>query len=456
MPHFSPPLSRPGETQGDAETVTYAQLLERVCQLANYLHEKGVRPGDTVLVYLPMRLELPVAMLACARLGAIHSVVFGGFSAEAVSQRIVDCSPKVCITTTSVRRGAKPIGLKAVMDAALALAATSGVQPPTVLVAENEGAQPSAQAPFTPGRDEWWSDVVSGQPTSSPVAWMDAEDPLFMLYTSGSTGKPKGVVHTTGGYMVYTATTFKHAFDYRPGDVYWCTADCGWITGHSYLAYGPLLCGATQVVFEGVPTFPDAGRLWRIVDKHAVSLFYTAPTAIRSLERLGDQWLEGTSRASLRVLGSVGEPINAAAWEWYHAKVGLGKCPISDTWWQTETGGHMIMPLPGAVTQKPGAAALPFFGVQPCLLDPATGAELGGAAEGVLCVKAAWPGAARTLFGDAERFETTYYKPYKGYYFTSDGARRDEDGYYWITGAPGSLQTTGSLVLTPSQVAWTT
>ena len=452
-----------GNDEGAAETVTYSQLLARVCQLANYLTSQGVSKGDRVLVYLPMMLELPIAMLACARIGAMHSVVFGGFSAEAVAQRVVDCRPKIVITTGGVRRGAKPIPLKSVVDAALAHAAAEGVKVPTVLVAANGSAISNADTPWTGGRDVWWDEMVSEQPTEAPVAWVDAEEPLFMLYTSGSTGKPKGVVHTTGGYMVYAATTFKHAFDYRASDVYWCTADCGWITGHTYLTYGPLLQAASQVMFEGVPTFPDAGRLWRIVDKYAVSIFYTAPTLIRSLAQMGDSFLEGTSRASLRVLASVGEPINPAAWEWYHDKVGGGRCPIADTWWQTETGGHMIMPLPGAHTLKPGAATLPFFGIVPVLLEATTGVPVpaGEAGEGVLCIKSAWPGASRTLYEDHGRFEATYYAPYPGYYFTSDGASRDKDGYYWITGRVddvinvsghriGTAEVESALVLHPS------
>jgi len=424
-----------GNDPGVDETLTYAQLHARVCQLANYLASLGVGVGDCVLIYLPMRVELPVAMLACARLGAVHSVVFGGFSAEALHTRIGDSAPKVVITTTAVRRGNKPIALKSIVDAALQSAATDGSAVPTVLVADNPSAMAAQEAPWTPGRDVWWHSVVPQQPESCPCAWVDAEHPLFMLYTSGSTGKPKGVIHSTGGYMVFSATTFQYVFDYRPGDVYWCTADCGWITGHSYLTYGPLLCGATQVMFEGVPTYPDAGRMWQVVDKYSVSLFYTAPTAIRSLERLGDEFVTQHSRKSLRLLGSVGEPINPAAWSWYHSVVGDGRCPVVDTWWQTETGGHMITPLPGAHVLKPGAAGLPFFGVAPALLDGA-GAEVppGQVGEGVLCIKSAWPGAARTLFKDQPRFETTYYAPYPGYYYTSDGARRDEDGYYWITG----------------------
>jgi acetyl-CoA synthetase len=426
-----------GNDVGQEAVMTYAQLQVAVCKMANYLASVGVGKGDTVVIYLPMLLDLPVTMLACARLGAIHSVVFGGFSAEALSQRVGDCKPKVVVTTTAVKRGAKPIGLKSVVDAGLQLAQQqTGVTVPVVLVIDNPAAMPADEAPFTPGRDVWWHDVQGRQAGSAPVTWVDAEDPLFMLYTSGSTGKPKGVVHSTGGYMVYSATTFKYVFDYRPGDVYWCTADCGWITGHSYLAYGPLLCGATQVVFEGVPTWPDAGRCWAIVDKYKVTQFYTAPTAIRSLERLGDAFVTQHSRASLRVLGSVGEPINPGAWEWYFNVVGNGRCPISDTWWQTETGGHMITPLPGAHTLKPGAAGLPFFGVQPVLVDPQTGKPVpaGQPGEGVLCIAGSWPGAARTLYGDHERFATVYYAPYPGLYFTSDGARRDEDGYYWITG----------------------
>jgi acetyl-CoA synthetase len=424
-----------GNDVDDSASYTYAQLTALVCQIANYLSSLGVRKGDRVVIYLPMRVELPAAMLACARLGAVHSVVFGGFSSDALAQRIIDSAPKAVITVTAVKRGAKPISLKPIVDEALAAALAAGVSVPVCLVADNPGAMAAKDAPWTAGRDVWWHDVVPQQPTSAPVEWVDAEDPLFMLYTSGSTGKPKGVVHSSGGYMVYSATTFKHVFDYREGDVYWCTADCGWITGHSYLTYGPLLCGATQVMFEGVPTFPDAGRCWQIVDKYKVSLFYTAPTLVRSLERMGDAFVKQHSRASLRVLGSVGEPINPAAWDWYHYVVGDGRCPIVDTWWQTETGGHMITPLPGAHALKPGSAALPFFGVAPALLDDKGKlAPAGEPAEGVLCIAKPWPGAARTLYGDVGRFETTYYAPYPGYYFTSDGARRDADGYYWITG----------------------
>jgi len=423
-----------GNDLDDSASHTYAALLDQVCQLANYLASLGVGKGDRVVIYLPMRVELPVAMLACARLGAVHSVVFGGFSSDALAQRIIDSQPKAVITTTAVKRGAKPILLKPIVDEALAAALKAGVAVPVCLVAENPGAQPNADAKWTAGRDVWWADVVPQQKKSAPVTWVDAEDPLFMLYTSGSTGKPKGVVHTTGGYMVYSATTFKYVFDYREDDVFWCTADCGWITGHSYLTYGPLLTGATQVMFEGVPTFPDAGRCWAIVDKHKVTQFYTAPTLIRSLERLGDDFVTKYSRKSLRVLGSVGEPINPAAWHWYHSVVGDGRCPVVDTWWQTETGGHMLTPLPGAHTLKPGAAGLPFFGVAPALLDDKGQLAPEGPAEGALCIAAAWPGAMRSLYGDPKRFEDTYYAPYPGYFFSSDGARRDADGYYWVTG----------------------
>ena len=445
-----------GNDEGECEAVTYTQLLERVCQLANYLQSCGVGVGDRVLVYLPMRCELPIAMLACARLGAIHSVVcacpptrggatpslltlrrtlaVGGFSAEAVAQRIIDCRPKVVITGSAVKRGAKPIPLKSVVDAALVAAAKEGVTVPRVLVAGNEAALSRAATPWTQGRDEWWDEAVGGLPQTAPVAWVDAEHPLFMLYTSGSTGTPKGVVHSSGGFMVYSATTFKHAFDYRSSDVYFCTADCGWITGHSYLTYGPMLMGATQILFEGVPTHPDAGRLWRIVDKYAVSLFYTAPTAVRSLQRLGDLWLEGTSRASLRVLGSVGEPINPEAWRWYAGVVGGGRCAVVDTFWQTETGGHVITPLPGATPAKPGAASLPFFGIDVAIMGK-DGVELAGNdVAGVVCVRRPWPGLARTIHGDHARYLETYMRPFPGFYFTGDGGVRDRDGYIWITG----------------------
>ncbi|KAA3478405.1 acetyl-coenzyme A synthetase, chloroplastic/glyoxysomal-like [Gossypium australe] len=412
-------------------TLTYSQLLQRVCQLANYLKSVGVRKGDAVVVYLPMLMELPITMLACARIGAVHSVVFAGFSSESLAQRIVDCKPKVVITCNAVKRGPKTILLKDIVDAALIDSANKGIFVDVCLTYENQLALKREKTKWKEGRDIWWEDVVPKYPTSCDVQWVDAEDPLFLLYTSGSTGKPKGVLHTTGGYMVYTATTFKYAFDYKDSDVYWCTADCGWITGHSYVTYGPMLNGATVLLYEGAPNYPDPGRCWDIVDKYKVTIFYTAPTLVRSLMRDGDEasyfsnlYVTRYSRKSLRVLGSVGEPINP---------IGGSRCPISDTWWQTETGGFMITPLPGAWPQKPGSATFPFFGVQPVIVDE-KGVELDGECSGYLCVKSSWPGAFRTLYGDHERYETTYFKPFPGYYFTGDGCRRDKDGYHWLTG----------------------
>ncbi|XP_057541817.1 acetyl-coenzyme A synthetase, chloroplastic/glyoxysomal-like [Amaranthus tricolor] len=422
-----------GNDPGFDDKLTFSQLLEKVCQLANYLKDVGVKKGDAVIIYLPMLMELPIAMLACARIGAIHSVVFAGFSAESLAQRIIDCKPKVVLTCNAVKRGAKVIGLKAIVDAALAESDTEGVSVDVCLTYENQSALKKENTKWKEGRDIWWQDVVPKYPSTCDVEWVDAEDPLFLLYTSGSTGKPKGVVHTTGGYMVYTATTFKYAFDYKPSDVYWCTADCGWITGHSYVTYGPLLNGATCLVFEGAPTYPDAGRCWDIVDKYKVSIFYTAPTLIRSLMREGTEPVTRYSRKSLRVLGSVGEPINPSAWRWFFNVIGESRCPISDTWWQTETGGFMITPLPGAWAQKPGSATYPFFGVQPAIVDE-KGNELEGECSGYLCMKHSWPSAFRTLYGDHERYETTYFKPFPGYYFTGDGCSRDKDGYYWLTG----------------------
>eukprot|EP00850_Spirogloea_muscicola_P022099 SM000277S10334 [mRNA] locus=s277:111736:116023:+ [translate_table: standard] len=422
-----------GNEPQHSSQLTFGELKARVCQLANFLRERGVARGDSVAIYMPMLPELPVAMLACARIGAVHSVVFGGFSAEALAQRILDSRPSVVLTASGVMRGTKLIKLKAIVDQALALCDSQAFRPETCLVLENATALAKDQTPFTPGRDVWWQEEVKVQSEDSPVEWVDAEHPLFLLYTSGSTGKPKGVVHTTGGYMVYTATTFKHSFDYREGDVYWCTADCGWITGHSYLTYGPLLNGASVVVFEGVPNYPDAGRCWEVVDKYKVSIFYTAPTAIRALQRDGDQYVMRHSRQSLRVLGTVGEPINPSAWRWYYDVVGGGRCPISDTWWQTETGGHMITPLPGAWPLKPGSATLPFFGVQPTILDD-SGKQLEGEASGYLCIKASWPGAFRTLYKDHERYEAAYFSTFPSFYFSGDGCRRDADGYFWLTG----------------------
>ncbi|XP_047061803.1 acetyl-coenzyme A synthetase, chloroplastic/glyoxysomal-like isoform X1 [Lolium rigidum] len=413
--------------------LTYSELLDKVCQLANYLKSVGVRKGDAVVIYLPMLMELPIAMLACARIGAVHSVVFAGFSADAIAQRISDCKPKVVITCNAVKRGLKLIPLKDIVDASLVESAKNGVTVGICLTYENQLAMKKEDTQWTTGRDVWWQDVVPDFHTRCDVEWVDAEDPLFLLYTSGSTGKPKGVLHTTGGYMVYSATTFKHAFDYKPTDVYWCTADCGWITGHSYVTYGPLLNGATVLVYEGAPNYPDPGRCWDIVDKYGVTIFYTAPTLVRSLMRDGSEYVSRYSRKSLRVLGSVGEPINPTAWRWFYNVVGDSRCPISDTWWQTETGGFMITPLPGAWPQKPGSATFPFFGVKPVIVDE-KGRELDGECNGYLCIKKSWPGAFRTLYGDKDRYETTYFKPFSGYYFSGDGCRRDKDGYHWLTG----------------------
>ncbi|KAK1265947.1 hypothetical protein QJS04_geneDACA016846 [Acorus gramineus] len=402
-----------GNEPGHDAQLTYSELLEKVCQLSNYLKDIGIRKGDAVVIYMPMLMELPIAMLACARIGAVHSVVFAGFSTESLAQRIVDCKPKAVITCNAVCRGTKVIQLKDIVDDALVESAKNGILVGACLTYENSSAMMREETKWQDGRDIWWQDVVPKYSTTCEVEWMDAEDPLFLLYTSGSTGKPKGVLHTIGGYMIYTATTFKYAFDYKPSDIYWCTADCGWITGHSYVTYGPLLNGATVVVFEGAPTYPDYGRCWDIVDKFKYVTRY--------------------SRKSLRILGSVGEPINPSAWRWLFNVVGDSRCPISDTWWQTETGGFLITPLPGAWPQKPGSATFPFFGVQPAIVDE-KGNELEGECSGYLSIKNSWPGAFRTLYGDHERYETTYFKPFSGYYFSGDGCRRDKDGYYWLTG----------------------
>ncbi|XP_023746814.1 acetyl-coenzyme A synthetase, chloroplastic/glyoxysomal [Lactuca sativa] len=414
-------------------SLTYRQLFEKVCQLANFLKDNGVKKGDTVIIYLPMLMELPITMLACARIGAIHSVVFAGYSAESLLQRIMDCKPKIVVTCNAVKRGKKVLNLKEIVDAALSESSQNGISVDSCLTYENESAMKKEDTKWQKGRDIWWQDVVPKYPTTCDVVWVDAEDPLFLLYTSGSTGKPKGVLHTTGGYMIYTATTFKYAFDYKESDVYWCTADCGWITGHSYVTYGPLLNGATVILYEGVPNYPDSGRCWEIVDKYKVTIFYTAPTLVRSLMRDGNEYVTRYSRKSLRVLGSVGEPINPSAWRWFFNVVGDSRCPISDTWWQTETGGFMITPLPGAWAQKPGSATFPFFGVEPVIVDE-KGKEIEGECSGYLCVKSSWPGAFRTLYGDHDRYETTYFKPFPGYYFSGDGCSRDKNGYYWLTG----------------------
>jgi len=420
-------LFEPDSPDSESYGVTYRQLHARVCRLANALRSLGVAKGDRVTIYLPMIPDAAVAMLACARIGAVHSVVFGGFAPNSIADRVADCGSKLIITADEGLRGSRKIPLKANVDAALKLPGTSSVE--TVLVVRHTGGPVDMQAP----RDRWFHDVVDSQPDTCEPERMNAEDPLFILYTSGSTGKPKGVLHTTGGYLLWAAYTHELVFDLKEDDIYWCTADVGWVTGHSYIVYGPLANGATSLVFEGVPSYPDNSRFWQVVDKHRVSLFYTAPTAIRALMREGDGPVRKTSRKTLRVLGTVGEPINPEAWRWYYEVVGDSRCPIVDTWWQTETGGHMITPLPGATALKPGSATVPFFGVQPAVVD-ANGVELEGQAEGNLVIKDSWPGQMRTVYGDHQRFIDTYFRTYPGTYFTGDGCRRDADGYYWITG----------------------
>lgn len=409
--------------------ITYRELHADVCRMANVLLARGVRKGDRVTIYMPMIPEAAYAMLACARIGAVHSVVFGGFSPDALAGRIVDCRSTFVITCDEGVRGGKSIPLKQNTDKAVEIAAKQDVAVETVLVIRRTGGKIA----WNDGRDIWHHEAVDTVDATCPPVEMAAEDPLFILYTSGSTGKPKGVLHTTGGYLVYAAMTHEYVFDYHPGDIYWCTADVGWVTGHSYIVYGPLANGATTLMFEGVPNFPDQGRFWDIVDKHQVNIFYTAPTAIRSLMGAGDSFVKRSSRASLRILGTVGEPINPEAWQWYYDVVGDGRCPVIDTWWQTETGGHMITPLPGATALKPGSATKPFFGVKPELVDN-EGTVIEGAADGNLCIADSWPGQMRTVYGDHERFVQTYFSTYKGKYFTGDGCKRDADGYYWITG----------------------
>jgi acetyl-CoA synthetase len=413
-----------GDDPAQHRVLTYRELYGEVNRFANGLRALGVKKGDRVTLYMPQIPESVVAMLACARIGAVHSVVFAGFSADSVRSRIEDCDSDVIITADAAMRGGKSLPLKAQIDKAI-----EGLNIRHVIVFTHVGISVEWERP----RDISWQDVINGQPDTCAAEAMASEDPLFILYTSGSTGKPKGLLHTVAGYMVYVATTLRYAFDLREEDIYWCTADIGWITGHSYMVYAPLLNGTTSVLFEGIPTYPDASRYWQVVDKYRVSIFYTAPTAVRSLMRLGDAPVTETSRASLRVLGSVGEPINPEAWLWYFRVVGESRCPIVDTWWQTETGGHMILPLPGITPQKPGAASWPFFGVIPELYS-ADGARIDGAGEGMLCIARSWPGQARTIWGDHDRFRKTYFSTIKGAYFTSDGARRDEEGYYWITG----------------------
>ncbi len=414
-----------GDNPNESEHITYRQLHERVCRLANALEALGVKKGDRVTIYLPMIPEAAVSMLACARIGAIHSIVFGGFSPDSLAGRLEDCDSSILITADEGLRGGRRVPLK--VNADKALETCPSVK--NVVVVKRTGGDVAMVA----GRDHWYHDLVEKAAPTHTAAEMNAEDPLFILYTSGSTGKPKGVLHTTGGYLVYASITHQYVFDYKDGDIYWCTADVGWVTGHSYIVYGPLANGATTLMFEGIPNYPDSSRFWQVVDKHKVSIFYTAPTAIRALMREGEGPVKSTSRSSLRLLGSVGEPINPEAWLWYHNVVGEGRCPIVDTWWQTETGGILITPLPGATALKPGSATRPFFGVKPIVVD-AGGEELHGATEGNLCIVDSWPGQMRSVYGDHERFVQTYFSTYKGLYFTGDGCRRDEDGYYWITG----------------------
>ncbi len=428
----------PDDPSQAARRITYHELYRDVGRFANALKRQGVAKGDRVTIYLPMVPEAAIAMLACARIGAVHSVVFAGFSPEALAGRITDCQSRIVITADEGLRGGKRLPLKANVDAACEKVGQNGGQTggvDTVILLRRTGAD----VPMKEGRDIDWATAIAQLPEACPPEEMDAEDPLFILYTSGSTGKPKGVLHTTGGYAVWTAMTHEAVFDYQRGadgtmPVYWCAADVGWVTGHSYVVYGPLLNGATQIMFEGVPNYPDHSRFWQVIDKYDVEIFYAAPTALRALMREGDDYVISTSRNSLRLLGTVGEPINPEAWSWYHEVVGEGRCPIVDTWWQTETGGAMISPLPGATDLKPGSATKPIFGVQPALLDPEKGTLMEGAAEGALVITDSWPGQMRTVYGDHERFFDTYFSQYPGNYFTGDGARRDEDGYYWITG----------------------
>jgi acetyl-CoA synthetase len=416
----------PNDPTESAITINYKELYESVNEFANAMKAEGIGKGDRVIIYMPMTPEATIAMLACARIGAIHSVVFAGFSANALADRIIDCKAKMVLTADENFRGAKVVPVKAVVDEALERCPSVE----KVIVLQRSGGP----VEITEGRDLWWHDVVDGQSNECQAEEMDAEDVLFILYTSGSTGKPKGVVHTCGGYMVYASFTFENVFQYSSGDVYWCTADIGWITGHSYIVYGPLLSGATTIMFEGVPTFPDAGRFWDIVDKHKVNQFYTAPTAIRALQAFGTEPLEGKDLSSLKVLGTVGEPINEEAWHWYHDHIGNGKCPIVDTWWQTETGGILMSPLAGIIPTKPAYATLPMPGIQPVIVDQ-EGKELtGNSVEGNLCIKFPWPGMIRTIYGEHDRCRETYFSQYPGMYFTGDGVKRDEDGYYRILG----------------------
>ena len=414
-----------GDDPADSRHISYAELHEEVCKFANVLKAEGAKKGDRITIYMPMIPEATVAMLACARIGAVHSVVFGGFSPDALAGRIQDCDSNMVITADEGLRGGRPVPLKANTDAALESCPDCN----KVVVVRRTGGDIG----WVDGRDVWYHEAMADASADCPPEEMNAEDPMFILYTSGSTGKPKGVLHTTGGYMVYASMTHQYVFDYKDGDVYWCTADVGWVTGHSYIVYGPLANGATTLMFEGVPTYPDSSRFWQVVEKHKVSIFYTAPTAIRALMREGDAPVTGCDRSSLRLLGSVGEPINPEAWMWYHEVVGEGRCPIVDTWWQTETGGILITPLPGATATKPGSATRPFFGIKPVLVDGENNL-LEGAVDGNLCIDHSWPGQMRTVYGDHQRFIDTYFTTFPGRYFSGDGARRDQDGYFWITG----------------------
>ena len=425
-----------GNEPGEDSTISFRNLHIQVCKFANVLKNRGVKKGDRVSIYMPMVMEATIAMLACARIGAVHSVVFGGFSAEALADRIVDSNCKTLITANGTFRGPKAIPMKPNADQAMESASNQmSDEVETCIVVRRVEEDSGIECAMKEGRDLWWDEAMAEAKEKCPCVEMDAEDPLFILYTSGSTGKPKGVLHTTAGYMVYTATTHKYIFDYHEEDVYFCAADIGWITGHSYIVYGPLANGATTMMFEGIPTYPNPDRYWQVIEKWKVNQFYTAPTAIRAIAAAGEEWPGKYKMESLRVLGSVGEPINPEAWRWYYRNAGKERCPIVDTWWQTETGGILISPLPGATPLKPGSATFPFFGVKPILLDPQSGVEIkGNDVSGVLAIEEPWPGQMRTIFGDHERFESTYFQQYKGYYFTGDGCRRDEDGYYWITG----------------------
>ncbi|XP_030388801.1 acetyl-coenzyme A synthetase, cytoplasmic isoform X2 [Gopherus evgoodei] len=459
-----------GNEPGDSMKISYSELLHKVCQFANVLQEQGVKKGDRVSIYMPMIIELVVAMLACARIGALHSIVFAGFSADSLCERILDSNCSLLITADAFYRGDKLINLKQIADEALEKCKDKDSPLKNCIVVKHLGREEElvsdgicskspplkrlcqdVQTPWNSHVDLWWHELMKNASKECEPEWCDAEDELFILYTSGSTGKPKGVVHTVGGYMIYTAATFKYVFDHHPEDIYWCTADIGWITGHSYLTYGPLANGATSVLFEGLPIYPDVSRMWSIIDKYQVTKFYTAPTAIRLLMKYGNEPVKKYSRKSLKVLGTVGEPINPEAWLWYYQVVGEERCPIVDTFWQTETGGHVLTPLPAATPMKPGSATFPFFGVVPAILDE-SGEELEGEAEGYLVFKQPWPGIMRTVYGNHQRFETTYFKKFPGYYVTGDGCKRDKDGYYWITGRIDDMLNVSGHLLSTAEV----